>query len=97
MSDYRRDANEWAADHRLNPDGWLADPEAMLAMREAMSDVAEGRDTTRTDPLEVARDWWRSAYYRWSTGTGAAALEAAGQMVAVEREVADVERARASR
>lgn len=72
-------AQDWVLDRQRNGDGWLADPEALLALEEAAWD----EEHRGGDPLEAYRREWRRRHGRFvATGD----TEDAAFCVAIERE-----------
>lgn len=78
--DYKEAAEVWRADQHQNPDGWYADPEAMLAVEEGMYEYQQ----QGMDPLEFARIVWRHAAAKFRASKGVQVWYA-GTMVAVEK------------
>lgn len=69
-----------------NPDGWYADPEAMLAL----SEWAWEEGNFKAPVFEVFRTAWRKANEKWqATGQNHYAAE----MVAIENEVEHIKKA----
>lgn len=64
-----------------NPDGWYADPEAMLALNEH---AWEQEKFEGVPAVETYRAAWRRAQAKWAaTGN----VHEAAEMVAIEKEV----------
>lgn len=84
-TEHRRDAAEWQ-EHPANPDGWLVDPEAVLAWSETLEALDDDA------ALEWLRSLWRRAAARWRDGSGPTSLRlaAAAEMVQIEKEAARV-------
>jgi hypothetical protein len=75
---YREAAEQFKAE---NPDGWYADPEAVLAMEEHCWEMEHVLGQSREEAVEWLREVWRKLNVKFQGG----AMWAAGEMVEVEK------------